>query len=115
MIEDERVGEVDTEPALGGDDRLHPRGDFLDRAGAVDVVGDPLDPDKLESLGAKDAQAIVLALEDDSATGVATIRLDRPPMNAIVGFSKLIPLFRAPGSTLSRSPSSDVRKVTSGV
>ncbi len=51
----------------------------------VDVVGDPLDPDKLESLGVKEAQAIVLALEDDSATlFAAAVARDLAPKAAIV-------------------------------
>jgi len=51
----------------------------------VDVVGDPLDPDKLQDLGAKDAQAIVLALENDSATVfAAAVARDLAPKAAIV-------------------------------
>jgi len=51
----------------------------------VDVVGDPLDPDKLQELGAAQAQAIVLALESDSATlFAAAIARDIAPKAAIV-------------------------------
>lgn len=39
----------------------------------ADLVGDILDPDVLEEAGARDAQAIVLALDSDSATLFATV------------------------------------------
>jgi Trk K+ transport system NAD-binding subunit len=39
-----------------------------DRSDGVDIVGDPLSPEVLERAGARDAQAVVLALETDSAT-----------------------------------------------
>lgn len=57
----------------------------------VDIVGDPLSTKVLERAGARDAQAIVLALETDSATifTVAVVRSLAPDVVIVAGASRV--------------------------
>jgi Trk K+ transport system NAD-binding subunit len=59
-------------------------------ADGVDLVGDPLNPDALKQAGAAEAQAVVLALDTDSATlfAAAVVRNLAPEVVIIAGASR---------------------------
>jgi Trk K+ transport system NAD-binding subunit len=60
-------------------------------AGGVDIVGDPLNTKVLEQAGVRDAQAVILTLETDSATifTAAVIRSLAPDVVMVAGVSRV--------------------------